>query len=70
MQDRKLLNESEEFDLADAAEYARYSMEIERTFTELQRGLAVCYEPKEIALNVMRVATDFYDADQGIEWEV
>ena len=63
MQDRKLLNESEEFDLADVAEYARYSMEIERTFAELQKGLAVCYDPKEIALNVMRVATDFYDAD-------
>ena len=63
MQDRKLLNESEEFDLADVAEYARYSMEIERTFAELQKGLAVCYDPKEVALNVMRVATDFYDAD-------
>jgi len=63
MQDRKIMGDVEEFDIADVAEYARYSMEIERTFTELQRGLAVCYDPKEIALNVMRVATDFYDAD-------
>lgn len=63
MQNIKTLNENEEFDLADVAEYARYSMEIERTFAELQKGLAVCYDPKEIALNVMRVATDFYDAD-------
>ena len=63
MQDKKIMNENEEFDLVDVVESARYSMEIERTFTELQRGLAVCYDPKEIALNVMRVATDFYNAD-------
>ncbi len=63
MQDKKTLNENEEFDLADVTEYARYSMEIERTFTELQRELAVCHDPKEVALNVMRVATEFYDAD-------
>ncbi len=63
MQDKKLLKDNEELDIADVTEYARYSMEIERTFAELQKGLAVCYDPKEIALNVMRVATEFYDAD-------
>lgn len=63
MQDKNFLNKVEEFDLTDVAEYARYSMEIERTFTEIQRELAVCYEPKEIALTAMRVATEFYDAD-------
>lgn len=63
MQDKKLLKDNEELDIADVTEYARYSMEIERTFAELQKGLAVCYDPKEIALNAMRLATDFYDAD-------
>ena len=63
MQNEKIMNENEEFDLADVVEYARYSMEIERTFAELQRGLSVCYDPKEVALNAMRVATDFYNAD-------
>lgn len=63
MEDKRITKENEELDTSDVVEYARYSMEIERTFTELQRGLAVCYDPKEIALNVMRVATDFYDAD-------
>ena len=62
MQDTKLF-ENEDVDIADVVEYARYSMEIERTFAEVQKGLAVCYDPKEIALNVMRVATEFYDAD-------
>lgn len=47
----------------DTIEYAQYSMEIERTFAELQKGLALCYDPKEVALNAMRVATEFYDAD-------
>ena len=63
MQDKKFLKENEELDLTDVVEYARYSMDIERTFTEVQKGLAVCYDPKEVALNVMRVATEFYDAD-------
>ena len=63
MQDKKFLKDNEELDIADVTEYAQYSMEIERTFAELQKGLAVCYDPKEIALNAMRVATDFYDAD-------
>lgn len=57
------LNENEEIVIGDVAEYARYSMEIERTFAELQKGLALCYDPKEVALNAMRVATEFYDAD-------
>ena len=52
MQDKKLLKDNEDIDIADVTEYARYSMEIERTFAELQKGLAVCYDPKEIALNV------------------
>lgn len=47
----------------DTMEYAQYSMAIERTFAELQKGLALCYDPKEVALNAMRVATEFYDAD-------
>lgn len=63
MQDRATMNENEEFDIADVEEYARYSMDIERTFAAIQKGLSLCYNPKEIALNVMRVATEFYDAD-------
>lgn len=62
MENIKFVND-EELDLTDVVEYARYSMDIERTFAEVQKGLAVCYDPKEIALNVMRVATEFYDAD-------
>ena len=62
MQDTRILD-NEELDIEDVVEYARYSMDIERTFAEVQKGLAVCYDPKEIALNVMRVATEFYDAD-------
>ena len=62
MQDTRILD-NEELDIEDVVEYARYSMDIERTFAEVQKGLAVCYNPKEIALNVMRVATEFYDAD-------
>ncbi|MBQ6999764.1 MAG: transcriptional regulator [Oscillospiraceae bacterium] len=58
-----IFEENEELDISDVAQYARYTMAIERTFTQMQRGLAVCYDPKEIALNVMRVATEFYDAD-------
>ena len=38
MQDKKLLKDNEELDIADITEYARYSMEIERTFAELQKG--------------------------------
>ena len=56
MQDKKIMNENEEFDLADVVEYARYSMEIERTFAELQRGLSVCYDPKEVALQTQFAA--------------
>ena len=62
MENIKFVND-EELDLTDVVEYARYSMDIERTFAEVQKGLAVCYDPKEVALNVMRVATEFYDAD-------
>ena len=62
MENIKFVND-EELDLTDVVEYARYSMDIERTFAEVQKGLAVCFDPKEIALNVMRVATEFYDAD-------
>lgn len=40
MQDTKLF-ENEDLDIADVAEYARYSMDIERTFAEVQKGLAV-----------------------------
>lgn len=58
-----IIEENEELGISDVAQYARYTMEIERTFTQLQRGLAVCYDPKEVALNVLRVATEFYDAD-------
>ena len=53
MENIKFVND-EELDLTDVVEYARYSMDIERTFAEVQKGLAVCYDPKEIALNVMR----------------
>ena len=53
----------ESVDTFDTTEYAQYSMEIERTFAEVQKGLALCYDPKEVALNVLRVATEFYDAD-------
>lgn len=42
----KILNKAEELDLADVAEYARYSMEIEYTFAQLQKGLSVCYDPR------------------------
>lgn len=64
MKDKKQnLNQNEDFDIGDVVEYARYSMEIERTFTELQKELSLCCDPNEVALNVMRVATEFYDAD-------
>ena len=53
----------ESVDTFDTTEYAQYSMEIERTFAEVQKGLALCYDPKGVALNVLRVATEFYDAD-------
>lgn len=53
----------ESVDTFDTTEYAQYSMEIERTFTEMQKGLALCYDPKEVVLNVLRVATEFYEAD-------
>lgn len=57
------MKNGEGIDLANITEYAQYSMQIERTFAELQKELAVCYNPKEIALKAMQVATEFYDAD-------
>ena len=56
MQDKKLLKDNEELDIADVTEYARYSMEIERTFAELQKGFVKCVvQPGDKLQNKSRV---------------
>lgn len=47
----------------DTQEYVQYAIEIERTLHELQKDLSNAIDPKQAALGVLQVATDFYDAD-------
>ncbi len=47
----------------DTQEYVQYAIEIERTLHELQKDLSNTLDPKQAAMGVLRVATEFYDAD-------
>lgn len=59
-------NENIEFDLyniGDTKEYVQFAIEIERTLHKMQKEISNCLEPKKVALHIMRVATEFYNAD-------
>ena len=60
------MNENIEFDLyniGDTKEYVQFAIEIERTLHKMQKEISNCLEPKKVALHIMRVATEFYNAD-------
>lgn len=59
-------NKNIEFDLyniGDTKEYVQFAIEIERTLHKMQKEISNCLEPKKVALHIMRVATEFYNAD-------
>lgn len=56
-------SEIEKDTIGDSQEYVQYAIEIERTLHELQKDLSNTLDPKQAAMGVLRVATNFYDAD-------
>lgn len=56
-------SEIEKDTIGDSQEYVQYAIEIERTLHELQKDLSNTIDPKQATMGVLRVATNFYDAD-------
>lgn len=51
------------YNIGDRCEYVQYAIEIERTLHNMQKELNTCIDPRKAAMLIMRVATEFYDAD-------
>ena len=49
--------------IGDRCEYVQYAIEIERTLHNMQKELNTCIDPRKASMLIMRVATEFYDAD-------
>lgn len=47
----------------DPCEYVQYAIEVERCTNVLQKKLANCIVPKDVAMEMMKAITEFYDAD-------
>ena len=56
-------NGFEMYNIGDRCEYVQYAIEIERTLHNMQKELNICIDPRKAAMLIMRVATEFYDAD-------
>lgn len=56
-------NGFEMYNIGDKCEYVQYAIEIERTLHNMQKELNTCIDPRKAAMLIMRVATEFYDAD-------
>ena len=56
-------NGFEMYNIGDRCEYVQYAIEIERTLHNMQKELNTCIDPRKAAMLIMRVATEFYDAD-------
>ena len=47
----------------DSLEYAQYTNNVEHTLKQLRVDLAGCSNPQQLALRLMKIALEFYDAD-------
>ena len=56
-------NGFEMYNIGDRCEYVQYAIEIERTLHNMQKELNTCIDHRKAAMLIMRVATEFYDAD-------
>lgn len=56
-------NEHDSSSIEDANEYVQYAISTERTLHKVQKILNEDREAKKTALEIMKVATEFYDAD-------
>ena len=59
----KDLEEFETLNIGDTSEYAQYAVETEHTLHSMQKRLSNCPDPKKAALDIMKVAAEFYHAD-------
>jgi len=52
-----------EMEIQNTKEYVQYAVATERALHELQKHLALCKTPMEVAMSVMETLIDFYDAE-------
>lgn len=60
---RKDMEEFETLNIGDTSEYVQYAVETEHTLHSMQKRLSNCPDPKKAALDIMKVAAEFYHAD-------
>lgn len=63
MNNSPYVNDFSFYEVGVTKEYVEYAIDSERAYNELQKRLATCDNPKDIALCVMKSIVEFYDAE-------